>query len=49
MAGRRELKLSEALGLSLGLTDPTLAMVGNGQGIIGTVGKAVLNRPGCGT
>ena len=38
---RRKLKLWEALALSLGLMGPTLAMSGNGQGIIGTVGKAV--------
>jgi amino acid transporter len=36
-----KLKLWEALALSLGLMGPTLAMSGNGQGIIGTVGKAV--------
>jgi amino acid transporter len=41
MAARRKLKLWEALALSLGLMGPTLAMSGNGQGIIGTVGKAV--------
>lgn len=38
---RRKLKLWEALALSLGLMGPTLAMSGNGQGIIGTVGKGV--------
>lgn len=38
---KRKLKLWEALALSLGLMGPTLAMSGNGQGIIGTVGKAV--------
>lgn len=38
---KRKLKLWEALALSLGLMGPTLAMAGNGQGIIGTVGKAV--------
>lgn len=41
MAARRKLKLWEALGLSLGLTGPTLAMAGNGQGVIGEAGKAV--------
>jgi amino acid transporter len=38
---KRKLRLWEALALSLGLMGPTLAMSGNGQGIIGTVGKAV--------
>ncbi len=38
---KRKLKLWEALALSLGLMGPTLAMSGNGQGIIGSVGKAV--------
>jgi amino acid transporter len=38
---RRKLKLWEALALSLGLMGPTLAMGGNGQGLIDTVGKAV--------
>lgn len=38
---KRKLKLWEALAVSLGLMGPTLAMAGNGQGIIGTVGKAV--------
>jgi amino acid transporter len=38
---KRKLRLWEALALSLGLMGPTLAMAGNGQGIIGTVGKAV--------
>src|SRR3954464_9872551 len=37
---KRKLRLWEALALSLGLMGPTLAMAGNGQGIIGTVGKA---------
>ena len=38
---KRKLKLWEALALSLGLMGPTLAMSGNGQGIIASVGKAV--------
>jgi amino acid transporter len=38
---RRKLKLWEALALSLGLMGPTLAMAGNGQGLIDAVGKAV--------
>ncbi|GII23440.1 APC family permease [Planosporangium mesophilum] len=38
---RRKLKLWEALALSLGLMGPTLAMGGNGQGLIDSVGKAV--------
>ncbi|MER5390455.1 APC family permease [Saccharopolyspora sp. NPDC002686] len=38
---KRKLKLWEALALSLGLMGPTLAVSGNGQGIIATVGKAV--------
>jgi amino acid transporter len=38
---KRKLKLWEALALSLGLMGPTLAMAGNGQGVIGSVGKAV--------
>ncbi len=38
---KRKLKLWEALAVSLGLVGPTLAMSGNGQGIIGMVGKAV--------
>ena len=38
---KRKLRLWEALALSLGLMGPTLAMAGNGQGIIGTVDKAV--------
>ncbi|MFT3873897.1 MAG: APC family permease [Nocardioides sp.] len=38
---KRKLKLWEALALSLGLMGPTLAMSGNGQGIVGTVGKSV--------
>jgi len=37
----RKLRLWEALALSLGLMGPTLAMSGNGQGIIGTVGRSV--------
>jgi amino acid transporter len=37
----RKLKLWEALALSLGLMGPTLAMGGNGQGLIDSVGKAV--------
>jgi amino acid transporter len=38
---KRKLRLWEALAISLGLIGPTMAMAGNGQGIIGTVGKAV--------
>lgn len=38
---KRKLKLWEALALSLGVMGPTLAMSGNGQGIIGSVGKGV--------
>lgn len=38
---RRTLRLWEALALSLGLMGPTLAMAGNGQGVIDAVGKAV--------
>lgn len=41
MAAKRKLKLWEALALSLGLMGPTLAMAGNAQGLIGTVGQAV--------
>lgn len=41
MAVKRKLRLWEALALSLGLMGPTLAMAGNGQGVIATVGKAV--------
>jgi amino acid transporter len=37
----RRLPLWVAVALSLALVGPTLAMSGNGQGIIGTVGKAV--------
>ncbi|HET8598852.1 MAG TPA: APC family permease [Segeticoccus sp.] len=40
-AARRKLKLWEALALSLGLMGPTLAMAGNGQGLIAQVGSAV--------
>ena len=36
-----KLKLWGAVALSLGLMGPTLAMSGNGQGIIGTAGKGV--------
>lgn len=38
---RRNLKLWGALGLSLGIVGPTLAMAGNGQGTVASVGKAV--------
>src|SRR5947209_10509384 len=38
---RRNLKLWGAVGLSLGIVGPTLAMSGNGQGIIGSVGKSL--------
>lgn len=38
---RRNLKLWGAIGLSLGIVGPTLAMSGNGQGIIGSVGKSL--------
>jgi len=38
---RRTLKLWGALGLSLGIVGPTLAMSGNGQGTVAAVGKAV--------
>ena len=37
----RKLELWEALALSLGLMGPTLAMGGNGQGLIDSVGKAI--------
>ncbi len=40
-APRKKLKLWGALALSLGLMGPTLAMAGNGQGLIGQVGAAV--------
>lgn len=38
---RRNLKLWGVIGLSLGIVGPTLAMSGNGQGVIGTVGKSL--------
>lgn len=38
---KRKLKLWEALALSLGLVGPTLAMSGNAQGLIDSVGKAL--------
>ena len=38
---RRQLPLWVALALSVALVGPTLAMSGNGQGLIGTVGKAI--------
>lgn len=41
MSGQRKLTLWGALALSLGLMGPTLAMAGNGQGLIGQVGAAV--------
>lgn len=41
MPVKRKLKLWEALAVSLGLMGPTLAMSGNGQGVIATVGKGV--------
>jgi amino acid transporter len=40
-APRKKLKLWGALALSLGLMGPTLAMAGNGQGLIDQVGAAV--------
>ncbi|MEO9181322.1 MAG: APC family permease, partial [Acidimicrobiales bacterium] len=39
--GKRKLKLWGAVALSLGIVGPTLAMAGNGQGTVATVGKAV--------
>lgn len=41
MAGKRKLRLWEALAMSLALVAPTLAMSGNGQGLISQVGSAV--------
>ena len=38
---RRRLPLWVALALSVATVGPTLAMSGNGQGLIGTVGKAL--------
>ncbi|WP_313685987.1 APC family permease [Pantoea sp.] len=38
---KRNLKLWEALALSLGMVGPTLAMSGNAQGLIDSVGKAL--------
>ncbi|ADU72494.1 APC family permease [Pantoea sp. At-9b] len=38
---KRSLKLWEALALSLGMVGPTLAMSGNAQGLIDSVGKAL--------
>ena len=38
---RRQLPFWVALALSVALVGPTLAMSGNGQGLIGTVGKAI--------
>lgn len=38
---RRNLKLWGAIGLSLGIVGPTLAMSGNGQGTVLSVGKSV--------
>ena len=38
---RRNLKLWSAIGLSLGIVGPTLAMSGNGQGTVLSVGKSV--------
>ncbi len=38
---KRNLSLSGAVGLSLGIVGPTLAMSGNGQGTASAVGKAV--------
>lgn len=38
---RRNLKLWGAIGLSLGIVGPSLAMAGNGQGTAAAVGKAV--------
>ena len=37
----RRLPLWVALALSVALVGPTLAMSGNGQGLIGTVGKSI--------
>ena len=38
---RRRLPFWVALALSVALVGPTLAMSGNGQGLIGTVGKSI--------
>jgi len=38
---RRQLPFWVALALSVALVGPTLAMSGNGQGLIGTVGKSI--------
>jgi amino acid transporter len=38
---RRKLKRWQALALSLGLMAPTLAMAGNAQGLVASVGKAI--------
>jgi hypothetical protein len=38
---KRSLKLWEALALSLGMVGPTLAMSGNAQGLIDSVGKGI--------
>src|SRR6478672_7734375 len=38
---RRRLPFWVALAMSVALVGPTLAMSGNGQGLIGTVGKAI--------
>src|ERR1035441_10246279 len=38
---RRNLKMWGAIGLSLGIVAPSLAMSGNGQGTAAAVGKAV--------
>lgn len=37
----RRLPFWVALAMSVALVGPTLAMSGNGQGLIGTVGKAI--------
>ena len=39
--GKKKLKLWGAVALSLGIVGPTLAMSGNGQGTVATVGKVV--------
>ncbi len=41
MRPKRQLRLWGAVGLSLGIIGPTLAMAGNGQGTVAAVGKAV--------
>jgi hypothetical protein len=38
---RRRLPLWATVALSLATVGPTLAMAGNGQGLIGTVGKGI--------